>query len=143
MHFRSTFRTAALCGATALLLSCGDDPQVIPQVVDIIVVVAPGGAGAGNVSSGTAELVLDCDIAAGASAGTCSNGFSDAGGVGSFTLLAVPEAGSSFGSWSTVCETSSALGACTASVNQATLVVEYDNAGNAGTVTVDVTASFN
>lgn len=143
MHFRSTLRAAALCGTAALLPSCGDDPQVVPQVVDIVVGVAPGGAGAGNVSSGTAELVIDCDIAAGVSAGTCSNGFSDAGGVGSFTLLAVPEAGSSFGSWSTVCQTSSAIGACTASVNQATLVVEYDNAGNAGAVTVDVTATFN
>lgn len=143
MRYRSMLRAAALCGVTVLVPSCDDDPQVIPQVVDISVVVAPGGAGAGNVSSGTAELVIDCDIAAGASTGTCSNGFSDAGGVGSFTLLAVPEAGSSFGSWSTVCETSSTLGACTASVNQATLVVEYDNAGNAGTITVDVTASFN
>lgn len=143
MFFRSMLRPAALCAVATLLAACGDDPEAIPQIVDISVVVAPAGTGAGNVSSGTAELVIDCDIAAGASTGTCGNGFSDAGGVGSITLLAVPEAGSSFGSWSTVCETSSAFGACTASANQTTLVVEYDNADNAGTITVDVTASFN
>lgn len=143
MSFRSMSRPAALCAVATLLAACGDDPEAVPQIVDISVVLVPAGTGAGNVSSGTAELVIDCDIAAGASTGTCSNGFSDAGGTGSFTLVATPEAGSSFGSWSTLCETSNAVGTCTASVNQAALVVDYDNAGRAGTVTVDVTASFN
>jgi hypothetical protein len=131
-----------LLAGVLLLTSCDDDSQVVPQVVDVSVVVRGAGTGAGAVASTTVELVIDCDLAAGVATGTCGNGYSDPGAEGEFTLVATPAAGSFFVSWATSCETSNAIGACATTPSGSTLVVEYDNVDRAGTVTVDVTANF-
>lgn len=134
---------AVLWLAIAAVCGCGEDIDTVPQIVDVSVVVTGAGTGTGTITSQTSGLTINCVLTAGSATGTCAGGFSDAGGVGSFSLLATPATGSTFGSWSLICETSNIVGTCSVSTNQATVQVDYDNIDRAGTVTVDVVASFN
>ncbi|HUL69689.1 MAG TPA: hypothetical protein VLT17_05540 [Gemmatimonadales bacterium] len=106
---RALRRLAAFSAFALLASGCGTDPfcdpeldpEGCPSFQQIGVTVSGAGTGSGQVVAEDINTVqIDCAIQAGAANGpVCDHTFEDAGGGGSFRLVATPDAGSVFASW--------------------------------------------
>jgi len=106
---RALRRLAALSALAFLAASCATDPncnpefdpQGCPSFQQIGVYVSGAGTGNGQVVAEDINTVqIDCAIQGTTEQGpVCEHTFADAGGGGSFRLVATPDAGSVFAGW--------------------------------------------
>ena len=82
--------------ALVVMAACGDQGETFYQI-DVNI----NGDGSGTVEATDAALDdLDCTIVAGTESSGCDYNFDDAGGGGNFNLVAIPDPGTDFLSWS-------------------------------------------
>jgi len=73
--------------------------------LDIFVQLGAVGDGAGQVTGSSGDFAIDCAIDAGVRNGTCRSEFTDQGGGGDVSMVAVPAPGSLFVQWTGCAET--------------------------------------